>query len=139
MQRWLGYGQGDELCPSAPPVTRRIKLPECWPLKSAEVDFPTGTKGVSQAKSRRWLLGITVLLRSQNGAVVDAVRQWHASASKELSGEPCLICCSVLHPTDHSLPRMLCKTCNQAFHGSCLFKWFRSGGKSNCPHCQSPW
>lgn len=58
---------------------------------------------------------------------------------RELSGEPCLICYSVLHPTDHSLPRMACKTCSQVFHGPCLYKWFRSAGKSNCPHCQTPW
>lgn len=25
-----------------------------------------------------------------------------------------------------------------SFHGGCLYKWFKSSGKSNCPHCQSP-
>ena len=32
-----------------------------------------------------------------------------------------------------------CRTCRKRFHGGCLYKWFKSSGKSNCPHCQSPW
>lgn len=32
-----------------------------------------------------------------------------------------------------------CRTCRKRFHGGCLYKWFKSSGKSTCPHCQSPW
>ena len=36
-------------------------------------------------------------------------------------------------------PPCSCRTCRKRFHGGCLYKWFKSSGKSNCPHCQSPW
>ena len=120
-------------------ISLRIRLPQTWPLGLPQVDFPGGVKGVPKAKARRWLLGINVLLRGQNGSVVDALAMWHGSVCRELSGEPCIICYSVLHPQDQSLPRMPCKTCAQVFHGACLYKWFRNSGKSNCPHCQTPW
>lgn len=63
-------------------VSCSIRLPEAWPLEVPEVDFPSGTKGVAQAKARRWLLGISVLLRSQNGSVADAIRMWHRSVCR---------------------------------------------------------
>jgi hypothetical protein len=53
--------------------------------------------------------------------------------------EECLICYSIIQPTSGQLPRLCCRTCRKRFHGGCLYKWFKSSGKSNCPHCQSPW
>ena len=53
--------------------------------------------------------------------------------------EECLICYSIIQPTSGQLPRLGCRTCRKRFHGGCLYKWFKSSGKSNCPHCQGPW
>nr|TKW07724.1 hypothetical protein SEVIR_7G326000v2 [Setaria viridis] len=52
--------------------------------------------------------------------------------------EKCPICCSILHTSDHSLPRLACKTCRHKFHGACLYKWFSTSNKSTCPLCQTP-
>ena len=53
--------------------------------------------------------------------------------------EPCLICYSVIASTNSALPRLQCRTCSVRFHPACLYKWFKSSGKSQCPYCQSPW
>ena len=53
--------------------------------------------------------------------------------------EPCLICYSVISATNGQLPRLQCRTCNVRFHPACLYKWFKSSGKSQCVHCQAPW
>ncbi len=60
------------------------------------------------------------------------------SCYRALAGqEECLICYSIIQPTSGQLPRLGCRTCRKRFHGGCLYKWFKSSGKSNCPHCQS--
>jgi hypothetical protein len=57
----------------------------------------------------------------------------------QLFQEECLICVSIIQPSTGQLPRLGCRTCRKRFHGTCLYTWFKSSGKSNCPHCQSPW
>ena len=53
--------------------------------------------------------------------------------------EPCVICYSTLHPRDMSLPTLVCKTCKNRFHPSCLYKWFQTSHKHLCPLCQQAW
>lgn len=49
--------------------------------------------------------------------------------------QPCLPCPTRLSPS----PLAPCPPLHpRSFHGGCLYKWFKSSGKSNCPHCQSP-
>uniref|UniRef100_A0A061R884 E3 ubiquitin-protein ligase listerin n=1 Tax=Tetraselmis sp. GSL018 TaxID=582737 RepID=A0A061R884_9CHLO len=116
-----------------------VKLPPAFPLKPAEAEIREKV-GVSEARLRKWLLSISVFLRNHNGTVGDAIELWRRNVEKEFEGlEECLICYSVIHPTNRSLPRLCCRTCTKKFHAACLYKWFRSSGKSNCPHCQSPW
>jgi hypothetical protein len=68
------------------------------------------------------------------------VSLWHKNVQQEFSGvQPCLICYSVISATNSQLPRLVCRTCSVNFHPACLYKWFKSSGKSQCPHCQSPW
>lgn len=96
--------------------------------------------GMTEARLRKWLLSIAACLRSQNGSLADAVALWRANCEREFAGvEECLICYAVVAPSDGQLPRKACKTCSKRFHGACLYKWFKSSGKSACPHCQSPW
>lgn len=52
--------------------------------------------------------------------------------------EECLICYSIIQPTNGQLPRLRCRTCSKRFHSSCLYRWFKTG-KNTCPHCVSPW
>lgn len=96
--------------------------------------------GVTEGKLRKWLLSVTAFLANQNGSVAEAIALWQRNVQKEFEGvEECLICYSIVSASDGKLPRMHCKTCSKRFHGTCLYKWFQSSGKSNCPHCQSPW
>ncbi len=96
--------------------------------------------GVAEGRLRKWLLSITAFLRNQNGSLADAMALWRDNCVREFSGvEECLICYSVVAAADGQLPRLACHTCSKRFHRACLYKWFRSSGKSLCPHCQSPW
>ncbi|KAL3158795.1 hypothetical protein ABBQ32_011522 [Trebouxia sp. C0010 RCD-2024] len=116
-----------------------IKLPTSSPLRRAEVACRRRV-GVTEGKLRKWLLSVTAFLANQNGSVAEAIALWQRNVQKEFEGvEECLICYSIVSASDGKLPRMHCKTCSKRFHGTCLYKWFQSSGKSNCPHCQSPW
>lgn len=96
--------------------------------------------GVTEGKLRKWLLSVTAFLANQNGSIAEAIALWQRNVQKEFEGvEECLICYSIVSASDGKLPKMHCRTCSKRFHGSCLYKWFQSSGKSNCPHCQSPW
>lgn len=116
-----------------------VKLPAALPLRPPEATCRRSV-GVQEARLRKWLLSITAFLRAQNGAVAGAIRLWKRNVDNEFEGqEDCLICFSIIQPSTGQLPRLACRTCRKRFHGTCLYKWFSSSGKSNCPHCQSPW
>ncbi|PRW55988.1 E3 ubiquitin- ligase listerin [Chlorella sorokiniana] len=116
-----------------------VKLPAALPLRPPELECRRKV-GVSEGRLRKWLLSISAFLRTQNGSVAEAISLWKRNVDKEFEGqEECLICYSIIQPTSGQLPRLGCRTCRKRFHGGCLYKWFKSSGKSNCPHCQSPW
>ncbi|VAI40549.1 unnamed protein product [Triticum turgidum subsp. durum] len=115
-----------------------IRLPSCYPLRHVEVEC-TRSLGISEVKCRKWLLSLTSFVRNQNGAVAEAIRTWKSNFDKEFEGvEECPICYSILHTSNHGLPRLACKTCKHKFHGACLYKWFSTSNKSTCPLCQTP-
>eukprot|EP00803_Ostreobium_quekettii_P005329 evm.model.scf_804.2 EVM.evm.TU.scf_804.2 scf_804:8274-25915(+) len=116
-----------------------IKLPSCTPLKPAEVECQNKV-GVNDTQLRKWLLSIAAFMWHQNGSLLEAVSLWKQNVDRAFQGvEPCLICYSVVHPSNRETPRLRCATCSVQFHGACLYRWFRQSGKSQCPHCQSPW
>ncbi|KNA05184.1 hypothetical protein SOVF_192710 [Spinacia oleracea] len=115
-----------------------IRLPASYPLRLVDVEC-TRSLGISEVKQRKWLLSMMAFVRNQNGAVAEAIRIWKSNFDKEFEGvEECPICYSVIHTTNHSLPRLACKTCKHKFHAACLYKWFSTSHKSTCPLCQSP-
>jgi hypothetical protein len=94
--------------------------------------------GIKDGRLRKWLLSIAVFLRNQNQGVLDGISMWKANLEQEFAGvEACLICYSVISAANGQLPRISCKQCNVKFHTACLYKWFRSSGKSTCPHCSA--
>ncbi|CAO2145521.1 unnamed protein product [Urochloa humidicola] len=115
-----------------------IRLPNCYPLRHVDVEC-TRSLGISEVKCRKWLLSLTSFVRNQNGAIAEAIRTWKSNFDKEFEGvEECPICYSILHTSNHSLPKLACKTCRHKFHGACLYKWFSTSNKSTCPLCQTP-
>lgn len=110
----------------APPVTILLVL-----LLLSQV-------GIKDGRLRKWLLSIAVFLRNQNQGVLDGITMWKANLEQEFAGvEACLICYSVISAANGQLPRISCKQCSVKFHPACLYKWFRSSGKSTCPHCSA--
>lgn len=115
-----------------------IRLPESYPLKLVIVNC-TRSLGISEAKQRKWEMSMMSFVQNQNGALAEAIRIWKSNFDKEFEGvEECPICYSVVHTSDHNLPRLACKTCKHKFHSACLYKWFSTSHKSTCPLCQSP-
>ncbi|PIN19546.1 hypothetical protein CDL12_07777 [Handroanthus impetiginosus] len=115
-----------------------IRLPPSYPLRPVDVDC-TRSLGISEVKRRKWLMSLMSFVRNQKGALAEAIRIWKSNFDKEFEGvEECPICYSVIHTVNHSLPRLACKTCKHKFHSACLYKWFSTSHKSNCPLCQSP-
>ncbi|KAK4274883.1 hypothetical protein QN277_018048 [Acacia crassicarpa] len=115
-----------------------IRLPASYPLKPVDVDC-TRSLGISEVKQRKWLMSMVLFVRNQNGALAEAIGIWKRNFDKEFEGvEECPICYSVIHTTNHALPRLACKTCKHKFHSACLYKWFSTSHKSSCPLCQSP-
>jgi hypothetical protein len=116
-----------------------ITLPPNFPLRNVDVDG-TKTLGVPEKRWKRWALQIRLMLNSQDGTLLDALMLWKENVDKEFEGvEPCPVCYSVLSVKTHELPNLQCKTCDHRFHASCLYKWFKSSGKSQCVLCQQPW
>ena len=116
-----------------------VKLPAAYPLSPAELVCAERV-GVSEARLRKWMLGISAILKHQNGAVAQGLLQWQRNIDAEFAGvEPCPICYAVLHPVDHQKPRLQCRQCSNKFHATCLYTWFRSSSKSSCPLCVTPW
>ena len=115
-----------------------IKLPPIFPLRCVKVECSRSV-GISALRLRKLLLSITAFLANRNGTLLEAVEFWKENIEKEFEGmEECPICYSIVHATNHSIPKMKCKTCRKYFHRSCLYKWFSSSHKSSCPLCQSP-
>ncbi|XP_047330718.1 E3 ubiquitin-protein ligase listerin isoform X2 [Impatiens glandulifera] len=115
-----------------------ICLPASYPLRAIDVDCARSL-GISEMKQRKWLLSLLSFVCNQNGALAEAIRIWKSNFDMEFKGvEECPICYSVIHTTNHSLPRLACKTCKHKYHSACLYKWFSTSHKSTCPLCQSP-
>lgn len=57
----------------------------------------------------------------QDGTILDGVLLWQQNLDRHFEGvECCPICYSLFHISDHSLPRLACKTCHNKFHSACM-------------------
>ncbi len=116
-----------------------ISLPSTYPLVPVEVSC-LKQRCVSKKQWRHWQLMIIILLEVRNGSMLDAVLLWKRNIDREFEGrEPCVICYSVVEPRTMALPSLTCATCANQFHTMCLYKWFSSSHKSDCPLCQQSW
>uniref|UniRef100_A0A3P9M3P8 E3 ubiquitin-protein ligase listerin n=1 Tax=Oryzias latipes TaxID=8090 RepID=A0A3P9M3P8_ORYLA len=113
-----------------------IQLPQNYPLGSIAVD--SGRRvGVAVQQWRNWMLQLSTYLTHQNGSIMEGLALWKNNVDKRFEGiEDCMICFSVIHGSNYSLPKKACRTCKKKFHSACLYKWFTSSNKSTCPLCR---
>ncbi|XP_039574003.1 E3 ubiquitin-protein ligase listerin [Passer montanus] len=113
-----------------------IQLPSNYPLGSITVE--SGKRvGVAVQQWRNWMLQLSTYLTHQNGSIMEGLSLWKNNVDKRFEGiEDCMICFSVIHGSNYSLPKKACRTCKKKFHSACLYKWFSSSNKSTCPLCR---
>nr|XP_040142894.1 E3 ubiquitin-protein ligase listerin isoform X2 [Ictidomys tridecemlineatus] len=113
-----------------------IQLPSNYPLGSITVE--SGKRvGVAVQQWRNWMLQLSTYLTHQNGSIMEGLALWKNNVDKRFEGvEDCMICFSVIHGFNYSLPKKACRTCKKKFHSACLYKWFTSSNKSTCPLCR---
>ncbi|XP_022618453.1 E3 ubiquitin-protein ligase listerin [Seriola dumerili] len=113
-----------------------IQLPQNYPLGTITVE--SGRRvGVAVQQWRNWMLQLSTYLTHQNGSIMEGLALWKNNVDKRFEGiEDCMICFSVIHGSNYSLPKKACRTCKKKFHSACLYKWFTSSNKSTCPLCR---
>lgn len=127
-----------------------IRFPVAYPLRAASAACPKHS-GVQQGQVRAWLMASDINLRNSQSSLgvrsgpaagsvaASAVETWIERVQGKFdNAEECPICYSVVHATSKALPKVACKTCRSKFHAECLYQWFKSSHKSNCPMCQTP-
>ncbi|KAL0182487.1 hypothetical protein M9458_021862, partial [Cirrhinus mrigala] len=56
-----------------------------------------------------------------NGSILEGLSLWKNNVDKRFEGvEDCMICFSVIHGSNYSLPKKACRTCKKKFHSACL-------------------
>lgn len=114
-----------------------FKLPSNYPLTNVQV-IGVSRVGISEQKWKQWIMSAQRVITGMNGTVMDSMELLTRNINLQFSGfEECAICYSILHAVDRKLPTKTCPTCNNKFHGACLYKWFRSSGNNTCPLCRS--
>jgi len=118
------------------PMEIVVKFPSDFPLHNVEVK-EVQRLGIPETKWRAWLFNVQQVAH-QTGSIVDALSLWKRNIAAHFEGkQECAICYSVINVVDQSLPTKPCKTCNNRFHASCLYKWFNTSHNSTCPLCRS--
>ena len=121
-----------------------IHLPPTYPLARATVDS-VHRIGVDEKKWRSWLITTQGVINFSNtdsgegggGNLIDGLLAWRKNVTATMKGQTeCAICYSVV-AGDGQLPSKRCGTCRNLFHGSCLFRWFKSSNSSGCPLCRN--
>uniref|UniRef100_A0A8D2JPD7 E3 ubiquitin-protein ligase listerin n=1 Tax=Sciurus vulgaris TaxID=55149 RepID=A0A8D2JPD7_SCIVU len=100
--------------------------------KLAEMSINYVNEQKSEQHLRNWLPWQMVFVIRMEGLAL-----WKNNVDKRFEGvEDCMICFSVIHGFNYSLPKKACRTCKKKFHSACLYKWFTSSNKSTCPLCR---
>ncbi|KAJ7320504.1 hypothetical protein JRQ81_020015 [Phrynocephalus forsythii] len=97
-----------------------IQLPPNYPLGSIAVE--SGKRvGVAVQQWRNWMLQLSTYLTHQNGSIMEGLALWKNNVDKRFEGvEDCMICFSVIHGSNYSLPKKACRMCKKKFHSACL-------------------
>ena len=118
-------------------TSMRISLPSSFPLINARIEG-LNRVAVNEQKWQSWLRTSLGAITIFNGSLIDALTTFKRNVEGAMKGQTeCAICYSIVG-SDRKLPDKRCGTCRHAFHGGCLFKWFKSSGSSSCPLCRNP-
>ena len=121
--------------PESPPISLAISLPGAYPLESPTVSSRTRV-GVSEKNWQSWMRTVQIIVFS-TGSIVEGLVAFRRNVQGALKGQSeCAICYSIIG-TDMQTPSKRCGTCRNTFHGSCLFRWFKSSNSSSCPLCRN--
>ena len=113
-----------------------ITLPKNFPLGQAIING-VNRVAVDEKKWRSWLLNSQGVITFSNNSLVDGIIAFRRNVSGALKGQmECAICYSIVG-ADKQLPTKKCATCKNLFHGSCLYRWFKSSNSSSCPLCRN--
>jgi hypothetical protein len=118
-------------------MSMRIALPAAFPLANAHIEG-LNRVAVNEMKWQSWLRTSLGAINIFNGSLIDALTTFKRNVEGAIKGQTeCAICYSIVG-SDRKLPDKRCQTCKNLFHGSCLFKWFKTSGSSSCPLCRNP-
>lgn len=121
--------------PESPPISLGISLPATYPLDSPTVSSRTRV-GVSEKNWQSWLRTFQIIIFS-TGSIIEGLVAFRRNVQGALKGQSeCAICYSIIG-TDMQTPNKRCGTCRNTFHGTCLFRWFKSSNSSSCPLCRN--
>lgn len=121
--------------PESPPISMSVVLPSAYPLDSPTVASRTRV-AVSEKNWQSWLRTIQIIIFS-TGSIIEGLVAFRRNVQGALKGQgECAICYSIIG-TDMQTPNKKCGTCKNMFHGSCLFRWFKSSNSSTCPLCRN--
>ncbi|AMD18701.1 HBL201Wp [Eremothecium sinecaudum] len=113
-----------------------FKLPSNYPLTNIQV-IEGARVGVNEQKWKSWILSTQRVISSMEGSIIDSLELFTKNVKLQFSNfDDCAICYCILHAVDRKLPNKVCPTCNNRFHGACLYKWFKSSGNNTCPLCR---
>lgn len=135
-----------------------IRIPPSYPLESVSV-IGINRVAVDEKKWQSWImitqgmitLGVSspfpthshsklllTCVATQNGSIVDGLTTFRRNVIGALKGQTeCAICYSIIS-TDKKMPDKRCGTCRNAFHRTCLYKWFQTSHQNTCPLCRNP-
>lgn len=118
-------------------MTLAIRLPSDFPLNSAVVDGVSRV-AVDEKKWRSWIINCQGVINFSNNSLIEGITTFRRNLAAQLKGHTeCAICYSLVS-ADKQLPTKKCTTCKNLFHGSCLYRWFKSSNSSSCPLCRNP-
>lgn len=113
-----------------------ITLPPNFPL--GQVTVTDGHRvAVDQKRWNAWKMNTQGVIAFSDNSISDGLMAWKRNVVGQLKGQTeCAICYSIVSG-DKQLPTKKCGTCSNLFHGSCLYRWFKSSNSSSCPLCRT--
>ncbi|KAF2858872.1 hypothetical protein K470DRAFT_278157 [Piedraia hortae CBS 480.64] len=113
----------------------KVELPEEYPLAPARV-VGVNRVAVKEEKWQSWLVNCQGVIAFSNGSIIDGLSAWRKNVTGALKGQSeCAICYAIID-TQKQLPTKRCPTCKNLFHGTCLYKWFKTSNSATCPLCR---